>query len=125
MTSTKSNREFIIDFIAKSDDPNIWRIVLVKEGPWAETNVELRRLQERLYNCIDTAVDGQPVEKYPVATGKQVLIQVDGYNLPGEDVSDFFNTFSSNVMKLEDYAKALKDSSFVEKISFSLNLLTN
>ena len=42
----------VVDFIAKGTTPDIWRMVLVEEGPWDEITVELTRLQDRLYECM-------------------------------------------------------------------------
>ena len=112
----------VVDFIAKGTTPDIWRMVLVEEGPWDEITVELTRLQDRLYECIDAALDGQVARKFPDTHGKTIILQLDGYNLPILEVSEFFDAFSNNVMKIEDYAQALRDSDFVSDIKFQLNL---
>jgi len=118
------NVSTVIDFVAKSSDPNVWRIVLVEEGPWEpnEINTELRRVQNRLYDCVDAALDGQLANKFPATNGKVIKIQLDGYNLPETEMSEFFETFSENIFQIEDYAQALEKSKFVEGIIFQLNL---
>ena len=70
----------------------------------------------------DAAFDGQVARKFPDTHGKTIILQLDGYNLPILEVSEFFDAFSNNVMKIEDYAQALRDSDFVSDIKFQLNL---
>lgn len=106
--------EFKVDFIAK----NPWRMVLVEEGPWDDCAYELNRLQERLYSCLDAVIDGQLAEKFPESTGHLVTIELHGYNLPQDEVSDFFSRFSSSVLMLPDYAQALTESAYVTGVSF-------
>lgn len=114
--------EIVIDFVSRTDDPEVWKIVLVEEGPWRDVTAELRRVQNRLYNCIDGALDGQLAAKFPEANGKTIVLQLDGYNLPGEAIQTFWNAFSSGVMQLPDYAQALQTSSHVKAFAFELNL---
>ncbi len=97
-------------------------MVLVEEGPWAsDIEKQLRRVQERLYQCVDAALDGQLAEKFPESSGKEIVIQLDCYNLPREDVAEFFDNFSHGVFLISDYKKALKESSFVNGIRFEVN----
>lgn len=112
----------VVDFIAKGDTADTWRMILVEEGPWSEIDLEMTRLQNRLYDCIDAALDGQLSQKFPATLGKNLLIQLDGYNLPEEHVSQFFDVFSNNILLIDDYANALKENAFVKEIRFNLNL---
>lgn len=112
----------VIDFIARTDDPGVWKIVLVEEGPWRDVTAELQRVQNRLYDCIDGALDGQLAAKFPEADGKTIILQLDGYNLPEDAVQTFWNAFSSGVMQEPDYAQALQISSHVKAFAFELNL---
>ncbi|WP_417474264.1 DUF6572 domain-containing protein [Luteimonas mephitis] len=112
----------VVDFVAKGDSPDQWKMVLVEEGPWAsDIEKQLRRVQERLYQCVDAALDGQLAEKFPESSGKEIVIQLDCYNLPREDVAEFFDNFSHGVFLISDYKKALKESSFVNGIRFEVN----
>jgi hypothetical protein len=116
--------EVTIDFIAKNDDESEWSLVLVEQGPWSaeETSDELRRLQDRLYGCIDAAIDGQVAEAYPASNGKSVVIRLDGYDLPDEEVQSFFAKFSESVLEIPDYKNALSNNSYVKSIAFAVNL---
>jgi hypothetical protein len=111
-----------VDFVAKGDSPDEWKMVLVEEGPWdGPIDVALRRIQDRLYGCIDAAVDGQLAESFPKTQGKKVIVQLDCYNVPESEVADFFERFSAGVFAIENYRLALEQSQFVSDIGFQLN----
>jgi len=96
-------------------------MVLVEEGPWTGSiDDQLRRVQERLYGCVDAALDGQLAEKFPESSGKRIIIQLDCYNLPKAEVDEFFDRFSKGVFAVPDYRNALKKSQLVEGISFEV-----
>ena len=99
----------IVNFVAKGDSLGGWRMVLVEEGPWAgSVDEQLRRIQERLYGCIDAAIDGQLSENFPESRGSHVVVQLDCYNIPQAAIQNFFEEFSSNVLLQEDYKGALQ-----------------
>lgn len=85
---------------------------------------ELRRIQERLYGCIDAVLDGLLAEKFPDSFGKDVVIRLDCYNVPEKDVSGFFDRFSGGVFVGSDYKSALEQSEFVRSIAFVVNFDT-
>jgi hypothetical protein len=109
--------EVTIDFIVR--DP--WRLVLVEEGPWEDVASNLRRVQSRLYGCIDAAIDGHLAQQFPESNGEHVTVQLDCYSVPQEDVSRFFEAFSSNVLLTPNYKHALRSSSFVASIDFQVS----
>lgn len=109
--------EVTIDFIAR----NPWQMVLVEQGPWDDVSGNLRRLQDRLYTCIDVAIDGKLAELYPDSIGASVIIRLDGYNLPMSESREFFEMFSSAVLELPDYKTALETSPHVSGIQFVAN----
>jgi len=120
-----TERTTVVDFVAKGDTPDEWKMVLVEEGPWADpVDAELRRVQERLYGTIDAALDGQLAEKFPESRGKKIIVQLDCYNCPGTEVAEFFDRFSKGVFATADYKQALDKSQFVSGITFRLNLET-
>lgn len=115
----------IVDFVAKGDAPDEWKLVLVEEGPWTgPIEDQLRRVQDRLYGSIDAALDGQLAEKFPESRGKKIVIQLDSYNLPRAEVAEFFDRFSKGVLSTADYQQALQGNAFVKDISFRLNFET-
>ena len=113
----------VVDFIARGSDGASWSMVRVEQGPWSgELETSLRRLQDRLYTCIDSALDGKLAAQFPESIGKPVLIRLDGYNLPERPVREFFERFSASALQTPDYAAALKSSAIVPSISFELRL---
>lgn len=109
--------EVTVDFVVK--DP--WRMVLVEEGPWADVSSNLHRVQDRLYACIDAAVQGKLAEQFPESKGSDVTVQLDCYSLPQEPVSQFFQAFSSGVLELPSYKESLQAATFVASINFAIN----
>jgi hypothetical protein len=98
-------------------------MILVEQGPWEGLlGDNLRRLQERLYECLDAVLDGQLADKYPSSRGKAVVIQVDGYGLPRNSVESFFSRFAEGVLQTGGYARDAKENEFASQISFELNL---
>ena len=87
-----------------------------------EVTSELTRLQNRFYDCIDAAIDGQLANKFPETLNKIIQIELDGYNLPEKEVTELFENFSQNIFKIDDYILALKKSEFVSDVIFKLNL---
>lgn len=113
-----------VDFVARGEDPQTWKLVLVEQGPWSEAEIQaqLRRVQERLYNCLDAALDGQVATRFPESLGGQITIRLDGYGLPEEEVRSFFEAFAKQVLQLPDYASALASTQNVGGIDFELSL---
>ena len=55
-----------VDFVARGETEGEWKMVLVEQGPWSGSIEDaLQRIQKRLYDCLDAALDGQLAEKYP------------------------------------------------------------
>ena len=118
----KNNRTTVVDFIARGDIPEEWKMVLVEEGPWSDSiESQLRRIQDRLYGCIDAAIDGQLAELYPDSTHKIIVIQLDCYDLPRNEVTEFFDRFSNGVFLADGYRQSIKDNAFVKGIKLEIN----
>ena len=97
-------------------------MVLVEEGPWTgPVGPRLRRIQERLYGCLDAALDGHFAAQFPDSSGRQVIIQLDCYEVPKNEVEAFFREFSTGVLTTGDYASALANNKFVNGIVFEVN----
>ena len=109
--------EATIDFITR--DP--WRMVLVEEGPWEDVQSNLHRVQSRLYTCLDAAIDGQIAEQFPDSIGAHLTLQLECYSLPQEQISTFFEAFSSGVFEAPHYKEALRASAFVSSIDFQIS----
>jgi len=119
------DRTTVVDFVARGKCPDEWQMVLVEEGPWTEpTEVALRRIQNRLYGAIDGAVQGKLAEQFPESRGKKIVIQLDCYNGPSRELAAFFDRFSSGVLEIEEYKKALECNPFVSGFAFRASFQT-
>jgi hypothetical protein len=115
--------DFLVDFVARGSTPDEWRMVLVEEGPWRPPiDDQLRRVQTRLFECVDAALDGQMASKFPESRGKRLVVQLDGYALPSDQVEAFFRRFEAGIFAVEDYRQALVSCPYVSDIGFELNL---
>jgi len=116
-----TKQDTTVDFIARGSSPDEWKMVLVESGPWTTpTDFHLRRIQERLYGCLDAAIDGKLAEKFPDSLGKNVVIQLDCYNVPRDEAEAFFKRFADGVLSVPDYKDGLARSRFVRKLSFEI-----
>jgi hypothetical protein len=112
--------DVLVDFIAFDDDRDACLMVLVEEGPWiGALEDHLHRLQERIYGCLDAALDGQLAEQFPDSRGKIVVVQIDCYDVPREAVDAFVQRFASGVGLLGQYSP--EGSPFVRKFLFEVN----
>jgi len=72
-----------VDFIAFDDERDACLMVLVEQGPWNNpVDDHLRALQDRVYGCLDAALDGQLAEQFPKAASKQIIVRIDCYDVP-------------------------------------------
>ena len=95
-------------------------MVLVEEGPWdGPIDEHLRALQDRLFGCLEAALDGQVAEQFPKAANKRVIVRVDCYDVPRSDVDEFMERFSEGVLKLPDYST--EASPWVKSFGFEVN----
>lgn len=112
----------MVDFIAFDEERSACLMTLI-EGPWRESvDGHLRRLQERMFGCLDAALDGRLAEKFPNSRGKTVIIRVDCYDVPRVDVDAFINRFAEGVVQLPDYSTAA--SPYVRCFEFEANFDT-
>ena len=95
---------------------------LVEEGPWEPDDIEsqLRRLQERLYGCVDVAVDGHLAKLYPDSKGKRVIIRLDCYDTPEKSVKEFFERFADLVREWDEVQRDIKQLGFIDSLELSI-----
>jgi len=109
-----------VDFIAFDDEQDACLMVLVEQGPWnGPVDDHLRALQERVYGCLDAALDGQLAEQFPKAANKQVIIRIDCYDVPQAEVDEFIERFSEGIRELPDYSP--ESSPWVRSFMFQVN----
>ena len=112
--------EVTIDLITHNPKDDKYAMILVEEGPWPDEDIvtKLHELQDRLYNCVFAAIDGQLASLYPDSKGKDVVIRLDCFNIPTDDVVDFFDRFSKHIMNSEKIQNDLRTKDFVKSLSF-------
>lgn len=114
-----NTNELVVDFVARGASPDEWLMVLVEQDPWSnDVEGELRRLQKRLYDCLDAIFDGKLAKKFPEIVGKDILIRLDCYNLPRTDVASFIDRFSAGIFAGGDYKAELMKKAFVRSVTF-------
>ena len=113
-----------VDFVAFDAEQDACLLVLVEAGPWTDAAVEdrLTALQDRLFGCLEAALDGQVAKRFPEAVDKKVIVRVDCYDCYGaarDEVDAFMQRFSAGVREMPDYAPS--SSPWVRTFDFEVN----
>lgn len=97
-----------MDFVAIDAGKDACPLVLVEPGPWIDTAIadRLRALQDRLYGCLEAALDRKVAERFPESVGKKIVVRVDCYDCHGiaREVDAFIQHFSAAVREMPDYS---------------------
>lgn len=75
-----------------------------------------------MYTCLDAALEGAVTAEYRESRGKPLMIRLEAFNVTEAELRHFFGRFTSEVPKLPDYAKALREQQFFPIVSFELNV---
>jgi hypothetical protein len=112
-----------IDLVTEHPETGVFAIILVETGPWTPGSEEreLSRIQERLYNCVDVAVDGHLAAKYPDSRGRPVRIQLDTYDIPDSLVRPFFERFANHVATWAEIQQEILAKQNVKSLTFEYN----
>lgn len=121
-----STHRLTIDLVTQRPSDGAFILVLVEEGPWGPDAVEgqLRRIQDRLHDCVDVAVDGHLAAKYPDSHGKAVVIRLDCYDTPDKPVRAFMKRFVESIANSEEVQRDLIAQGFVTSLGFEYNRRT-
>src|SRR5262249_35627295 len=94
-----STNHLTIDLVTERPATGATVLYLVEQGPWPNDRLEaeLRRVQDRLYNCVDALVDGQFARTFPESMGKPAVIRLDCYDTPEKPVRAFFERFKKAI----------------------------
>jgi len=108
----------IINLVTENPSTGEFALILVEDGPWPEANSDwsdcLSRIQNRLYDAIDIAVDGHLAAKYPNAFGKKARIQIDSPNGVPDRVSNLISTLRTAILtEGDEYYSAIKKSPYI------------
>lgn len=112
-------RRTTIDLITTATD-GTYILGLVEEGPWGRKRAEtqLRRIQQRLYDAIDVAIDGHLAARYPESRGRAVVIRLTCYDTPDEPVREFFDAFVTHARTDPEIQHALQAGGWVKSLDF-------
>jgi hypothetical protein len=109
-----------VDFVAFDDERDACLLVLVEQGPWTGLiDDHLRALQDRLYGCLDAALDGNVAEQFPKSVNKKFVVRLDCYGVPRDEVDEFMSRFSAGVLDRRDYSP--NASPWVRSFQFEVN----
>jgi len=109
-----------IDFVTFDDERDACLLVLVENGPWTGlVEDHLRALQDRLYGCLEAALEGQVAERFTRSANMKVVVRVDCYGVPREEVDEFMKRFSEGVLDLPDFSTS--SSPWVRSFEFEVN----
>ena len=110
-----------VDLITQTPDGR-FVLLLVEQGPWMDApEVHLRKLQERLYDCLDIAIDGHLAALHPESRGKVVVIRVDAHATPQGAVSEFVERFALHAQGSTEIQDAVARQDFVSALDFECN----
>jgi len=84
----------------------------------------LGRLQERLYDYVDIAVDGHLAQQYPESRGKSVVIRLDCYDSPREACEQFFSRFAEHIHSSGEIQAAIRKHGHIKDIDFEFSWRT-
>jgi hypothetical protein len=112
-----------IDVVTEHPATGVFALILVETGPWkaGTEDAELRRIQARLYDCVDVAVDGHLAATYPKSLGRPVRIQLDTYDIPEGLVRPFFDRFAEHVRTWPEVQQAIQAKHNVTSLAFEYN----
>ena len=114
-----------VDFVAKGDVPEEFQLVLVEVGPLHAPYEEgLRRIQDRLFGCVEAVLNGEVGRKFPESIGKVVVIKLECFNSPVQELQAFFERFATGIFLSEDYKAALHNQAYASGIVFRQSFKT-
>jgi Family of unknown function (DUF6572) len=107
-----------VDLVSERPD-GTFVIYLVEQGPWTSDPItHLRSIQDRLYGYFDVAVDGHLANLYPASSGRPVVIRVDAYDTPPQQVASFVQHFSEMIAGSMEHRGAVQRSSHIASLAF-------
>jgi hypothetical protein len=112
-----------IDFITETPETGEFALILVEDGPWpnkdANWNECLSRIQNRIYDAIDIAIDGHLAAKHPNSKGRSVRVQIDSPSGLPPALAKLVARMKEHIEKDAEYSKAIKQSRFVQNLRIS------
>jgi hypothetical protein len=114
-----------IDLITQDQASGEFVLILVEDGPWPGQDCGwkecLSRIQGRVFDAIDVAVDGHLAAKYPDSLGKKVRVQLDSPSGSPQRVAELVRKIRRHLT--EDggqYRTAIDKSQFIAGLSVAM-----
>ena len=114
-----------IDLITENHTTGEFVLIIVEDGPWPVTNSDwtecLSRIQTRIYDAMDIAIDCHLAMKYPDAKGKKVRIPLDSPSgAPHRLIQLVSKLRELIVTDTNNYSLAIKKSPHISGLSITL-----
>lgn len=113
-----------IDLITQDHSNDEFALILVEDGPWPvgeDFKKCLSRIQARIFDTMDVAIDGHLAAKCPESKGKKVRIQIDSpHGAPSDLVNLVFKLREYIAENGSDHYVAIKNSPYIKKLSIVL-----
>jgi hypothetical protein len=107
----------LVTYDPKSDE---FVLYLVEDGPWPSSDPEwrecLKRIQERIFDAVNAAVDGGVAKKFPDSKGKPVRVQLDAPHGTPARVEEMIAAVRRFLADDEEYRKAIAESPYVKAV---------
>jgi hypothetical protein len=112
-----------IDLVTHDPKQDAFVLVAVEQGPWPPntTDEQLLRLQNKLLDYVNVAVDGGLAQRYPESLGKPVIIRLDSYDTPREQTEELFFCVAEYVHQSSDIQAAVTNKRYVAGLTFEIN----
>ena len=114
-----------IDLVTYDPKRDAHILVMVEQNDGG--TYSLQRLQQRLYDFVDIAVDGFLAEQYPESRGKSVVIRLDCYDTPRDECERLFFRFAEHIHASSWIQSAIAERGHIKDIDFEFtwNRVTN
>lgn len=111
------NIEVKIDLVTRLAEGGC-KLILVEFGPWNgdEKQQNLRRLGQRISDCVTAALNGLVAQRYPATMGEPITIQVDSYDTPRLDVDILVARLQNAFNASEEIQQQLRMARFTPAI---------
>lgn len=109
-----------IDLITETPETGEFALILVEDGPWPNKDSDwkecLSRIQRRIYDALDVAIDGHLAAKYPDAKGRSVRVQIDSPSGLPSALAELVAKLREHLEGENEYNSAIKQSKFIRNL---------
>lgn len=75
---------------------------------------QLKRIQDRIFDCVDVAIQGQIAKQFPASLKKNIRIQIDSPTCYCVEIADLIAAVRQFLSSDPVYARAVQESPFVK-----------